>query len=408
MNQNQQTTPNASRIHIGIFGRTNAGKSSFVNCLTGQTTSIVSSVAGTTTDVVKKAMEIHNLGPCVILDTAGLDDNTQLKKERMHATGEALQHCDIAVLLLHEKDISVEACFLKQIQEKKIPIIGILSHVDLMSSEEREETIANLESKLGIPVIGFSAVTRRGLDEIKQTFIHVLKENTKRKSLLDGMVKKGDTVILVMPQDAEAPVGRLIQPQVMVIRDLLDRHCYVISVATEEFQSSLEKLKDKPDLVITDSQVFGVIAPMVPEGVKLTSFSILMAALKGDISYYARSAEKIATLNKDARILIAECCTHAPVEEDIGRVKIPALLRKKISPSLQIEVKAGTDFPDDIQKYDLVIQCGGCMFNRRYILNRIEQAKQNHVPMTNYGIAIAWLNGILQQVTIPEGEVENG
>lgn len=403
-----EKTASGNRIHIGVFGRTNAGKSSFVNALTGQSVSIVSDIAGTTTDVVKKAMEIHDLGPCIVMDTAGLDDHTLLKKEREQATYEALQHCDAAFLLFFEKDESAETEFLKRIKDRKIPVIGVMSHTDTMSSEEREERIASIEKKLNIPVIGFSAVTGSGIEEVRKTLIQTLKGNTKKRSLVDGMVEEGDTVILVMPQDREAPVGRLIQPQVMAIRDMLDHHCYVISVATEEFSGALSRLKEKPDLVIVDSQVFGKIAPLVPEGVKLTSFSILMAALKGDISYYAESADKINELTDKSRVLIAECCTHAPVEEDIGRVKIPALLRKKAGQGLQIDVTAGTDFPENIQDYDLVIQCGGCMFNRRYIMNRIEEARKQGIPMTNYGIAIAKLNGILDQVTIPEGEKENG
>ena len=403
-----EKTASGNRIHIGVFGRTNAGKSSFVNALTGQSVSIVSDIAGTTTDVVKKAMEIHDLGPCIVMDTAGLDDHTLLKKEREQATYEALQHCDAAFLLFFEKDESAETEFLKRIKDRKIPVIGVMSHTDTMSSEEREERIASIEKKLNIPVIGFSAVTGSGIEEVRKTLIQTLKGNTKKRSLVDGMVEEGDTVILVMPQDREAPVGRLIQPQVMAIRDLLDHHCYIISVATEEFSGALSRLKEKPDLVIVDSQVFGKIAPLVPEGVKLTSFSILMAALKGDISYYAESADKINELTDKSRVLIAECCTHAPVEEDIGRVKIPALLRKKAGQGLQIDVTAGTDFPENIQDYDLVIQCGGCMFNRSYIMNRIEEARKQGIPMTNYGIAIAKLNGILDQVTIPEGEKENG
>lgn len=403
-----ESTAGGNRIHIGVFGRTNAGKSSFVNAITGQSVSIVSDVAGTTTDVVRKAMEIHDLGPCVIMDTAGLDDETALKKEREQATYEALQHCDAAFLLFYEEDLSMERQFLKEVQAKKIPVIGVLTHTDMLNMEQIEVKSASLEKKLNIPVIGFSAVNQTGLEEIRKTLIQTLKGKVRKKSLLDGMAEEGDTVILVMPQDKEAPVGRLIQPQVMTIRDLLDRHCYVISVATEEFSGALLRLKEKPDLVIVDSQVFSKIAPLVPEGVKLTSFSILMAALKGDISYYAESAEKINELNENSRVLIAECCTHAPVEEDIGRVKIPAMLRKKAGEGLKIDVAAGTDFPANVQDYDLVIQCGGCMFNRRYIINRINEARRQGIPMTNYGIAIAKLNGILDQVTIPEGEKENG
>ncbi len=399
-----QTTSQANRTHIGIFGRTNAGKSSLVNLITKQSASIVSSIPGTTTDVVKKPIEIHGIGACVLLDTAGLDDTTPLKKERLEKTYEALEQTDIAFLLFSHTDTSVEEDFLQEIKAKHIPCIGILSHSDELSEETREEKIAHLEAKLHIPFVAISMMSGWGLPVLRDMLIHVANGTQQKRNMCDGMVQKGDTVILVMPQDAEAPVGRLIQPQAMAIRDLLDKHCKIISVATEEFLEALENCKKQPQLVIVDSQVFHTIAPLVPKGTKLTSFSILMAGMKGDIRYYAESAKAIATLKKDAKVLIAECCTHAPVEEDIGRVKIPNLLRKKISPDLQIEVKAGTNFPADASQYDLIIQCGGCMFNRRYIMNRINHAKYANVPMTNYGIAIAYLNGILEQVTLPTEE----
>lgn len=399
-----QTTSQANRTHIGIFGRTNAGKSSLVNLITKQSASIVSSIPGTTTDVVKKPIEIHGIGACVLLDTAGLDDATPLKEQRLEKTYEALEQTDIAFLLFSHADTSIEEKFLLQIKAKHIPCIGILSHSDELNEETREEKILQLETKLHIPFVAISMLNGWGLPTLRDMLIQVANGTQQKRNMCDGMVQKGDTVILVMPQDAEAPVGRLIQPQAMAIRDLLDKHCKIISVATEEFTQALENCKTQPQLVIVDSQVFHTIAPLVPKGTKLTSFSILMAGLKGDIRYYAESAKAIATLKKDAKILIAECCTHAPVEEDIGRVKIPNLLRKKIGPDLTIDVKAGTNFPADASQYDLIIQCGGCMFNRRYIMNRINHAKYANVPMTNYGIAIAYLNGILDQVTLPTEE----
>ena len=405
MAQYTQATSNANRTHIGIFGRVNAGKSSLVNLITKQSASIVSSLPGTTTDVVKKPIEIHGIGACILLDTAGLDDQTPLRKERLEKTYEALEQTDIAFLLFSQHDSSVEEDFLTKIKAKNIPVIGIISHSDELSEEVREEKVTQLENKLHIPFVAISMLSGWGLPTLRDLLIQIATGTQTKRNMCDGLVKKGDTVILVMPQDAEAPVGRLIQPQVMAIRDLLDKHCKIISVATEEFEEALNNCKALPQLVIVDSQVFHTIAPLVPKGVKLTSFSILMAGLKGDIRYYAQSAKAIEILTETSKVLIAECCTHAPIEEDIGRVKIPNLLRKKIGPGLQIDVKAGTDFPIDASKYDLIIQCGGCMFNRRYIMNRINHAKYANVPMTNYGIAIAYLNGILNQVTLPQEEV---
>lgn len=400
----QQQASNGNRTHIGIFGRVNAGKSSLMNCITNQPTSIVSSLPGTTTDVVKKAIEVHEIGPCVLLDTAGLDDETILGKQRIEKTEEALEKSDIAFLLFYQEDITIEKQFLETLKEKKIPVIGVLTHADQLEQEKREERITKLENQLHIPFVAVSSKSGWGLPVLRDLMIQTLKGTMKKRGMLDGMVEEEDTVVLVMPQDAEAPVGRLIQPQVMAIRELLDKHCIIVSVATEQFEPALAKLKEHPKLVIVDSQVFQQIAPLVPLDVQLTSFSILMAGLKGDIRYYAQSASSIEKLTENSRVLIAECCTHAPIEEDIGRVKIPALLRKKVGDGLQIEVKAGIDFPADASQYDLIIQCGGCMFNRRYIMNRIAHAKYAGVPMTNYGIAIAYLNGILQKVTLPQEE----
>lgn len=398
----QNSVSSANRVHIGVFGRMNAGKSSLINAFTNQPTAIVSSIPGTTTDVVKKAMEIHGLGPCIIMDTAGIDDQSELGEKRIQATLEAMEKCDLAILLFYDEDISVESEYLAKLKEKQIPVCGVLAHSDLFTSEQREERIAKLELELHIPMIACSAKSGWGLPVLRDTLIHLYQGRSTSVSLTGDLVHEGDTVILVMPQDAEAPMGRLIQPQVMAIRDCLDKQCITISVTVEGLKPALEKLKELPDIIITDSQAFKEVYEMTPEGVKLTSFSILMAALKGDINYYADSCKAIENLTEDSKVLIAECCTHAPIEEDIGRVKIPRLLRKKVGEGLSIDVKAGTDFPMDASEYDLIIQCGGCMFNRRYIMNRINHAKYANVPMTNYGIAIAYLNGILQKVTIPE------
>lgn len=399
----QNSVSSANRVHIGVFGRMNAGKSSLINAFTNQPTAIVSPVPGTTTDVVKKAMEIHGLGPCIIMDTAGIDDTSTLGDQRIKATLHAMEQCDLAILLFYDEDISFEKEYLSRLKDKKIPVCGVLAHSDLFTSEEREERIAKLESELGIPMIACSSKSGWGLPVLRDTLIRLYQGKPASSISLTGdLVHEGDTVVLVMPQDAEAPMGRLIQPQVMAIRDCLDKQCVTICVTVEGLKPALENMKKLPDIIITDSQAFKEVYDLTPEGVKLTSFSILMAALKGDIRYYADSCKAIEDLTEDSKVLIAECCTHAPIEEDIGRVKIPRLLRKKVGEGLSIDVKAGTDFPMDAGEYDLIIQCGGCMFNRRYIMNRINHAKYANVPMTNYGIAIAYLNGILQKVTIPE------
>ncbi len=402
----QEKASSGNRCHIGIYGRMNAGKSSLINAMCNQKISIVSSIPGTTTDVVKKAMEIHDIGPCLFLDTAGFDDESLLKEERIQATAETLKETDIAILLFYSKDTTMEEKFLHRIKNMNIPVIGVLAHSDEFSSEEREERIAKIEKEMGIPTIAVSAESGWGIPVLLHYLAKVANGKYKQHRMTDGLIENGDSVLLVMPQDKEAPVGRLIQPQVMMIRELLDKHCVVTSVATEEVTSALKNMKVYPKAIIVDSQTFHEVYPLVPEGVLLTSFSILMAGIKGDINYYAKSASAIESLTEGSKVLIAECCTHAPIEEDIGRVKIPNLLRKKVGKGLQIDVKAGTDFPSDASSYDLIIQCGGCMFNRRYIMNRINHAKYVNVPMTNYGIAIAYLNGILDHVTIPKGVEE--
>jgi [FeFe] hydrogenase H-cluster maturation GTPase HydF len=244
-------------------------------------------------------------------------------------------------------------------------------------------------------------LTHEGIDALKETMIRVIGEMKNTRTITGSLIENGASVMLVMPQDPQAPKGRLIQPQAQTIRELLERHCVITGVALEEMQGALDNMKKAPDLIITDSQVFDEVSRMTPAESKLTSFSILFAAFKGDIDYYAESAHKIDELDEHAKILIAECCSHAPLSEDIGRVKIPRMLRKKIGEGLKIDVYAGMDFPEDLQQYDLVIQCGGCMFNRKYICSRIEKAKEAGVAMTNYGIAIAKLKGILDKVVMP-------
>ncbi|MGM9940543.1 MAG: [FeFe] hydrogenase H-cluster maturation GTPase HydF [Bulleidia sp.] len=399
----QQSVSSALRTHIGFFGRMNAGKSSLINAFTSQHVSIVSDTAGTTADTVKKPMEIHGIGPCVLLDTAGFDDEGDVGALRARASYASIDGCDLAVLVMKDPDdTTAEQQWLKEIRNRTIPVCGVLTHCETMDEETVQETVSDMEQKLGIAVLPVSCMTGYGMDAFREHLISMAKGIAKPRKVLDGLVRAGDVVMLVMPQDPQAPEGRLIQPEVQTIRDALDHDCITICVTPDRIIDTLAKLKETPDLVITDSQVFRQVYDTIPHGTRLTGFSVLMAAMKGDIRYLAESAKVIETLNENSRVLIAEACSHAPMEEDIGRIKIPRMLRKKAGEGLRVDITAGKDFTDHPEQYDLIIQCGGCMFNRRYMMSRIDQAKRLGVPMSNYGIVIAYLQGILDHVIIPE------
>lgn len=404
MNSIANGASSANRTHIGFFGRMNAGKSSLINALTKQPIAIVSKTPGTTTDVVKKPMEIHGIGACTLLDTAGFDDESELGRQRVEATRKAAEETDLAVILFYDKDDTEEKNWIKYFKDCHIPCVGVFSKYDLCSHEEVQERITEIEKEFGIAVVPCSVEDADSIEELKQAMIHAVQGTKTKRTVLSGLVHAGDFVMLVMPQDPQAPEGRLIQPEVQTIRDSLDKECITICVTLDGMKPALAQLKKAPDLIVTDSQAFATVHEACPKESRLTSFSVLFAGLKGDINYYAESAKAIEKLTPDSKVLIAECCTHAPMEEDIGRVKIPRLLRRKIGEGLQIDVKAGVDFPEDASDYDLIIQCGGCMFNRRYVMSRIDKAKEKHVPMTNYGITIAYLNGILKEISLPEGE----
>ncbi len=399
-------TPSGVRTQIGVFGRMNAGKSSLVNRLTGQEVSIVSPRAGTTTDVVRKSMEIKGLGPCVLLDTAGFDDASELGRERVKASRKAAEKADAAVLIFpREGEMEPEKEWLAFFRAAEVPCVAVISRAEACSEAENERRAKEIESETGLRPVIFSAATGRGKDELLRE-LTALRERTGKKKILTGLVREGDTVLLVMPQDPQAPEGRLILPQVQTIREALDRHCLVLCVQTGETAAALNSLKMPPALIVTDSQVFDRVWKLTPPGTRLTSFSVLFAALKGDIQQYLKGAEAIGRLTEQSRVLIAECCTHAPLEEDIGRVKIPALLRKRTGPGLTVEVAAGSDFPEDASRYDLIIQCGACMLNRRQVMSRLRCAEDAGVPVTNYGIAIAYLKNILPHITVPAEKEE--
>lgn len=380
-----QTVALANRMHIIVLGACNSGKSSLVNMLTGQHTSLVSDIPGTTTDPVFKPMELPGIGACVLIDTAGFNDVSELGDRRIASTRQVLDRADIAILLTGH-DTICETEWRQELDRRKIPVVAVVSKADLRGMVPEGTVTTSIERPT------------ESRDCVIEALLRAMPSDSGDVSLLRGLVDAGDIVLLVMPQDSQAPAGRLILPQVQTIRELLDRGCVPICCTPATMPCALEGLSSAPALVITDSQVFKEVYAMTPPGSRLTSFSILMAAYKGDIDYFVESASALDALGDGSRVLIAESCTHAPKNEDIGRVKIPAMLRRKAGEGLVIDFVRGKDFPDDLTPYSLVIHCGGCMFNRRHILSRVARAREQCVPMTNYGILLARLSGILDKV----------
>lgn len=479
-------TPRANRIHIGLFGRRNAGKSSLINALTGQNLAIVSDTPGTTADPVFKSMELHPIGPVVFIDTAGFDDEGELGKLRVARTAEIIDRTDIAIVVIDgttcaedglpfssedglafssaekaqtlpadPKEPDSDQYWIHQLKERKIPVITVINKWDLLddaqqaaalqatsdiaggsatsnndSSDSASASIPAGSSASGAP-IPISTVTGEGIEVLRQAIADAVPEDAMRERILGDLVDSGDLVLLVMPQDIQAPKGRLILPQVQTIRELLDRKCTVVSTTADGLDRALGAVSRNPDLIITDSQCFGMVYEKKPADTPLTSFSILLAASKGDISAFLEGAAALdaaalnaaalnaAALNAAAlshsgqgtaasatqhpfRVLIAEACTHVPLNEDIGSVKIPRLLKKSFGESVDITNVRGNDFPssEELKDYDLIIHCGACMFNRQHVMSRIAVARQAGVPITNYGIFLAWANGILDKVTL--------
>ena len=392
------------RLYIGLFGNTNSGKSSLMNMLVGQDFSIVSELSGTTTDSVQKNMELPGVGPAVFIDTAGFNDDSELGKQRLAKTYEALAKCDIILAVISSEELG-EACaadgdlqpllqtpgFQKLLHSKK-PVIWVITKADSQETEAR--LLPQLQThdlfKTNPPVLVDSLTGKN-----KSLVFEAIKKNVPTGfyeiPLTEKYCSPGENVLLVMPQDSQAPKGRLILPQVQTIRDLLDRRVCIHCCTQDTFARTIDSLKNPPDLIITDSQLFPFVNDNKPASSRLTSFSIIMAAHKGDIELFMQGAKAIKNLNNTSRVLIAEACTHVPATEDIGTVKIPRML-KKIAPKLQIDFVCGTDFPansEALKKYDLIIHCGACMFNRAYVLERQHLAQTSGVPMTNYGLAIA-------------------
>lgn len=390
-----QTTPQSERLHIALFGRCNSGKSTLLNRLTGQEAAIVSPRAGTTTDPVRKAMEWPGLGAVTLIDTPGLNDRSALGEERVAQSRKTLDQADRAIMLLCSEDTEIEEFLLEELRLREIPTILLLNQIDRM--ENPASVVSSLEARLGQKVLPISGLTGEGIEQLQRAMAALAPR--EERLLTEGLCEAGDLVLLVMPQDASAPKGRLIQPQVQTLRELLDRHCIALCCPPEEMASTLEALKQPPRLVITDSQVFDRVEALTPAASQLTSFSVLMARYKGDIREFVAGAEALRRLMPHSRVLIAEACTHAPQNEDIGRVKLPRMLRKCFGEELRIDIVGGRDFPEDLSPYDLVIHCGACMFNRRLVMSRVARTRAAGVPITNYGVAIAALQGILDRVT---------
>lgn len=392
------STPRSNRLHIGIYGKRNSGKSSLINALTGQKIALVSDVAGTTADPVYKYMEIHGIGPCMFIDTAGFDDIGELGEMRVGQTRKAMDKTDIALIVWGDTHTEEEYNWIDAFKKRNTPVIPIINKSDILT--DIELLASEIKARLGVPPLIVSAKTKEGMDRIREALIRSLPKDHEAESITGSLCADGDLVMLVMPQDTQAPKGRLILPQVQTIRELLDKKCIVHSATADRFDEALACLAAPPRLIITDSQVFKTIYDKKPPESKLTSFSVLFAAYKGDLDYFVAGARALDCLTESSRILIAEACTHAPLEEDIGREKIPSMLRKRVGKGLGVDIVAGNDFPQDLTPYNLVIHCGGCMFNRKHVLSRVEQARSQGVPMCNYGVTIAHLSGILDKIDL--------
>jgi len=392
-------TPRGSRLHIAIFGRRNAGKSSLINALTNQNIAIVSDVPGTTTDPVYKSMEILPIGPVVIIDTAGIDDVGELGTLRIEKAYTVLAKTDLLLLVIdpskgaefHEVEV------IKKAKQNKVSVIGILNKIDLFPQANPDE----LSATLNIPVIPVSAVTHKGIDELKLAMIKLAPKDWMSSTIIGDLISPGDTIVLVVPIDLAAPKGRLILPQVQTIRDILDHDAMALIVKERELKSAIGNLKNNPRLVVTDSQAFLKVAADTPPDVPMTSFSILFARHKGNLTSLVEGAKAVEDLVPGDKVLIAEACTHHRVEDDIGTVKIPRWLRQVVGGPLDFKWVSGHELPPDIKDYKLIIHCGACMINRKEMLHRLMMAQQAGVPMVNYGVLIAYVLGILKRALAP-------
>ncbi len=395
---NLNDTPRANRAHIAIFGRRNAGKSSLINAITGQDVALVSEHAGTTTDPVYKSMEIPPLGPCVLIDTAGIDDEGGLGRQRVKKTRAVLDKTDLAILLVDPlQGISnFEKELLKTFAELDIAVIGVLNKIDLIDICQE-----SLAEELGIDLFPISSTSGEGLSELKELIARTAPPAFQNDSIIGDLLSPGDICILVTPIDSAAPQGRLILPQVQTIRDILDNNAQALVVKESGLASALSALSRPPRIVITDSQVFQPVAAQVDESIPLTSFSILFARYKADLTSMMEGIRTVEKLRPGDRVLIAEACTHHRQEDDIGSVKIPRLLEKKAGGKLDLNWCSGSGYPEDLESYKLIVHCGACMINRKQMLSRVRQARNNGVNIVNYGVFLAYMSGVLERSIKP-------
>jgi [FeFe] hydrogenase H-cluster maturation GTPase HydF len=394
-------SPRSVRTHIALFGKRNAGKSSIINAITNQEIAIVSEVRGTTTDPVYKSMEILPIGPCVIIDTAGTDDLGILGELRIKKTMEVLNKTDVALLVI---DASLgmteeDRLILYKIKGKKIPVILVINKADIEDISSKE--LESLKNELKVPVVTVSAVNKQGIRELKEEIIKVLPADDDKLGILGDLISAGDFVVLVTPIDSAAPKGRLILPQQQTVRDILDNGAIAIVTKESELKETLKGLSKKPSLVITDSQAFAKVDADIPKDIPMTSFSILFARLKGDLTELIKGARAVRKLKDGDKVLISEGCTHHKQGDDIGSVKIPRWLKEKTDKNIEFEFSAGSSFTEDVKKYSLIVHCGACMLNSAAMMHRIESAKDLNVPIVNYGVLIAYLHGILDRALEP-------
>ena len=400
-------TPKSLRLHIGIFGRRNVGKSSLLNALTRQEVSIVSDVAGTTTDPVEKPMELLPLGPVLFIDTAGVDDIGALGEMRVEKTHRVIERTDLGIIVAEAgRWDDFEQAMLDELKRRGVPVVVAFNKTDLWKREERGERREDgLERKLlddGVRTVRTAAPKGEGILALREALIAAAPEDfVNPPTIVGDLLPAGGLAVLVVPIDKEAPRGRLIQPQVQTIRDLLDNDAYCMVVKERELRDALLRLNRKPDIVVTDSQAFLKVAGDTPRDVKLTSFSILFARFKGDLVEMVRGAAAIDRLKPGDKVLVAESCSHHPIGDDIGRVKIPRWLTQYVGGKLEFVTHQGHDFPVDVSQFKLVIHCGACMTNRRAVLNRIARCREQGVPITNYGLTIAWSLGIFERALEP-------
>jgi [FeFe] hydrogenase H-cluster maturation GTPase HydF len=395
-----KSTPKGLRLHIGLFGRRNVGKSSLLNALTRQNVSIVSNVAGTTTDAVEKPMEMLPIGPVVFIDTAGIDDVGALGEMRVQKTRQIFDRADIGIIVGEAGQWGdFEEAILTELRTREIPVIVVFNKIDALQVDTAHQ---ERFQQLGVPCVHTAAERGEGILDLREALVRTVPDEfINPPTILGDLVPSGELAVLVVPIDMEAPKGRLILPQVQSIRDILDNDAYCMVVKERELRDALERLNRPPALVVTDSQAFLKVAGDTPDHIPMTSFSILFARFKGDLTAYVRGTMAIETLVPGDRVLVAESCSHHPIGEDIGRVKIPRWLQQYVGGKLEFTHVQGHDFPEDIGSYKLVINCGSCMWNRREVLSRIMRCQQAGVPATNYGLTIAWSLGIFERALAP-------